>query len=318
MYKSRQYEVIRNGNIIYGKKTLQSIDSKASDLVFGGEIIAQSIIAAWELVPEQDWTPNSFHGYFIRPAKVSSIIRYEVIEQSNGKNFKNRLVNCYQDDTGKLCFVAMISFGYKDGMKQKKIDYHNAVKPNIQHVPFEFQFKPNRYFYQYKHKMQDLIIFNHTNDHIQVMLPPEIFEDAEEDENKLEVGERRLGFFTRVNVDGKQPKEVKANYVDLAFITDATILVLFFRSLGTAFNFKYFWYTYASMDHSIYFHDNDFDVTEWIFMDYKFLTLSNGRVTYEVHGYNPDGKLVITVYQQAQVQIPLEVADLSTGGSYKL
>lgn len=320
MFKNNQYEVVKKGNVIYGAKPLQSIDSKATNLVFGGELVGQSIIAAWETVPGDGWSPNSFHGYFIRPATVESVIRYDVVEQSNGKNFRNRLVSCYQDNTDKLVFVAMISFGYNNNSVQRIKDWHSSPNPNVKSVPYDFQFKPNDFFYKYKDNMEELMIFNTTNDSIQAMVPPEIFEDAEAAEKTIDIGNRRLGFFTRVNTDDVEDAKsnIKANYADLGFVTDATTLVIFFRSLGIAFNFKYFWYKYASMDHNIYFHDNDFNITEWIFIDYRFTRLSNGRVLFETFGFNTEGKLIVSVYQEAQVQIPKKVADQATGGYYKL
>lgn len=318
MYKTRQYEVEKKSDtLVLGKRPLQSIDKKATKLVFGGELIAQSIMAAWETVPE-GWSPNSYHSYFIRPASTESVIRYEVTHNSDGTNYKNRAVNCYQEDNGKLCFVVLMSFGQKNSMKQRQLEFANAGTANLKNVPFQFQFKPNEYFYKYKDDLEELMIFNHTNDHIQAFVPPEIFEDAEEEENKLEIGERRLGFFTRVNVEGVQEVIEKWNYVDLAFLSDATTLVLFFRSLGMAFNFKYFWFTYATMDHNIYFHDDNFNVTEWIFVDYKFVRLANGRVLFFTHCYNKEGQLVVSCTQEAQVQIPQKIADKATGGSYKL
>ncbi|EGV64363.1 acyl-CoA thioesterase II [Yamadazyma tenuis] len=318
MYKSRQYEVVkRSEELVYGRRPLQSIDQKVTKLVFGGELIAQSIMAAWETL-EDGWTPNSFHSYFMRPASTETVIRYEISSNSDGHNYKNRLVHCYQEKGDKLCFIAMISFAQKNDMKKRQLDFQNSPNPNVKNVPFDFQFSPNEYFYKYKDRMEELMVFNHTNDHISAMIPPEIFEDAGDAENQLEVGERRLGFFTRVNVDGVQPVHKKWNYVDFAFVSDATTLVLFYRCLGTAFSMKYFWYTYATMDHNIYFHDDDFNITDWLFVDFRFVRLSNGRVLFLSFYFNRDGKLVASITQEAQVQIPQKVADKATSGSYKL
>lgn len=320
MFKKQQYEVVKhNDNLVFGTKTLQSIEAKKTKLVFGGELVAQSIMAAWETV-EPGWCPNSFHSYFMRPATTESTIRYEIVHNSDGHNYKNRSVHCYQGKTDKLCFVAIVSFGQNNDMHKRQLQFENNPNANIKNVPFSFQYKPNEYFYKYKDRLDELLQFNHTNDHIQAIIPQEIFEDAGEEENKLDIGERRLGFFTRVNVD-KVPKEKlnqKWNYVDFAFVSDATTLVLFYRSLGVAFSMKYFWYTYATMDHNIYFHDDDFNITEWLFVDYRFMRLSNGRVFFLSSYFNPQGKLVATITQEAQVQIPKKVADKATGGGYKL
>lgn len=318
MYKAKQYEVVKkNDNLVYGAKTLQSIDTKTTKLVFGGEMVAQSIAAAWETV-ESGWTPNSFHSYFMRPASTLSVIRYEIVHNSDGNNYKNRLVNCYQGETDKLCFVAMVSFGRNNDIKQRRIQYHNSVSPNLKSVPFLFQLQPNEFFYKYKDNFDDLSTIVHTNDHIQVFLLPETFEPPDETEKSLEIGDRRFGFFTRVNVEGKQPVNKKWNYIDFAFLSDATTLVLFFRSLGLAYQLKYAGFTYASMDHNIYFHDDDFNVTEWLYVDYRFMTLNNGRVFFISSYFNPQGKLVGTITQEAQAQIPKKIADRAIGGSYKL
>ena len=44
----------------------QSPDEEESQRVFGGQVIAQSLVAAYRTVPE-DRPCHSLHGYFIRP-----------------------------------------------------------------------------------------------------------------------------------------------------------------------------------------------------------------------------------------------------------
>lgn len=320
MYKTKQYEVVReSGNKFRGARPLQSIDSNVTKLVFGGELIGQSLMAAYETVPE-DWSPHSFHSYFLRPASTDSIMNFEVIENSNGKNYKNRVVNCYQSETKKLCFMCVVSFCERNDNDKRKLEYEKNPNPPDKVIPYEFQFKPNEYFYKYKDNLDETVQLAHTNESIQVFVPNEIFEPAQDAEKALDIGERRLGYFVRVNVDedNKPPFNKKANYSDLAFISDSTTLVIFFRILGIAFSFKYFWYKYATLDQNIYFHDDDFDIRDWLFIDYKFLRLNNGRVLFLTHGFNKHGKLVMTVTQEANVQIPKKVIDNATGGSYKL
>ncbi len=66
--------------------------------VFGGQVLAQSLYAAYQTVPE-DRIAHSMHGYFILGGNLDIPITYEVDTIRNGGSFTTRRVVAYQADT---------------------------------------------------------------------------------------------------------------------------------------------------------------------------------------------------------------------------
>ena len=58
--------------------------------VFGGQVLGQSLHAAYQTVPE-DRIAHSLHGYFILPGDINIPIIYEVDKIRNGGSFTTRL-----------------------------------------------------------------------------------------------------------------------------------------------------------------------------------------------------------------------------------
>jgi acyl-CoA thioesterase-2 len=85
----------------------QSPDERASQRVFGGQVIAQSLVAAYRTVPE-DRTCHSLHAYFIRPGDPKVPIIYQVDHSRDGGSFTTRRVVAIQH--GKQIFNMAASF----------------------------------------------------------------------------------------------------------------------------------------------------------------------------------------------------------------
>ena len=75
--------------------------------VFGGQVLAQSLHAAYQTVPV-DRFAHSMHGYFILGGNLNLPITYEVDIIRNGKSFTTRRVVAFQE--GKAIFNMSASF----------------------------------------------------------------------------------------------------------------------------------------------------------------------------------------------------------------
>ena len=75
--------------------------------VYGGQVIAQSVVAASETVPEGR-LPQSIHGYFIAAGDIHQDVLFDVENLRDGKSFSSRRVNATQRD-GAI-FTAITSF----------------------------------------------------------------------------------------------------------------------------------------------------------------------------------------------------------------
>ena len=79
--------------------------------VFGGQVLAQSIIAAGRTVEDVDGEPrhiHSLHGYFLRPGDTSHPIRFAVERLRDGRSFSARRVHAIQ--YGKPILSMITSF----------------------------------------------------------------------------------------------------------------------------------------------------------------------------------------------------------------
>ena len=85
----------------------QSPDEEESQRVFGGQVIAQSLVAAYRTVPE-DRLCHSLHCYFIRPGDPNVPIIYQVDHSRDGGSFTTRRVVAIQH--GKQIFNFAASF----------------------------------------------------------------------------------------------------------------------------------------------------------------------------------------------------------------
>ena len=59
--------------------------------VFGGQVLAQSLVAAMKTV-EPDRPVHSLHSYFLRPGDIHKEIAFEVENLRDGKSFSARRV----------------------------------------------------------------------------------------------------------------------------------------------------------------------------------------------------------------------------------
>lgn len=84
--------------------------------VFGGQVLAQSVIAAGRTVSDVDGAPrriHSLHGYFLRPGDSNQPIRFSVERLRDGHSFSARRVHAIQN--GKPILSMISSFQAEGG-----------------------------------------------------------------------------------------------------------------------------------------------------------------------------------------------------------
>ncbi|KAJ1916455.1 acyl-CoA thioesterase, partial [Tieghemiomyces parasiticus] len=75
--------------------------------VFGGQVVAQALVAATKTVSKQ-YVVHSLHSYFILGGDNSMPIIYQVDRVRNGRNFCTRTVSARQK--GRTIFTCTCSF----------------------------------------------------------------------------------------------------------------------------------------------------------------------------------------------------------------
>jgi acyl-CoA thioesterase-2 len=94
-----------------------------SGRVFGGQVLAQALVAAQRTVPE-DRVAHSMHGYFILPGDLAAPIVYFVDVLRDGKSFATRRVTAIQH--GRAIFNMSASFQkVEEGLE------HQSTMPDV-------------------------------------------------------------------------------------------------------------------------------------------------------------------------------------------
>ncbi|HEX8384912.1 MAG TPA: acyl-CoA thioesterase II, partial [Rubricoccaceae bacterium] len=90
-----------------------------SPRVFGGQVLAQALVAAGRTVPD-DRHAHSLHAYFILPGDVEAPILYTVEPLRDGGSFATRRVTAIQH--GRPIFNASLSFARDEGGLDHQMD----------------------------------------------------------------------------------------------------------------------------------------------------------------------------------------------------
>lgn len=268
--------------------------------VFGGNLCAQAVVAARETV-DPDYVPHSLHSYFVSAGDDKVPCRYKIEDINTGKTFANRLVKVFQNE--RLVYMVMVSLTKRNSVKKVAEAYEKTGKGPS---PFEYQLPPGGEFDKYN--PEDLPPMGRMGGFIEHRLTPEFYDINEAEELKKSPGERELSFYVRILDQPKQSATFR--YTGLALISDSLYLATVSRLLhlpgdntkpltpGGGMGTNFF---SLSLDHTIYFHDDDFDPSQWLFFRYSSPRMVNNRVLFHGGYYNQKGKLIASVSQEGLV-----------------
>ncbi|EMD81729.1 acyl-CoA thioesterase [Pacificimonas flava] len=98
----------------------------ASFRLFGGQVIAQALVAASRTVAD-DRQPHSLHAYFMRPGAVDVPVVYQVERDRDGSSFSTRRVVAIQN--GKPIFNLAASFQIAEDGYEHQFDMPDVTPP---------------------------------------------------------------------------------------------------------------------------------------------------------------------------------------------
>lgn len=105
-----------------------------SGRVFGGQVLAQALVAAQRTV-EEDRSAHSLHGYFILPGDLKTPIVYFVDRLRDGKSFTTRQVTGIQH--GRAIFNMSASFHIPEPGLEHQIEMPDVTPP--EELPSELE-----------------------------------------------------------------------------------------------------------------------------------------------------------------------------------
>ena len=250
--------------------------------VFGGQVLAQSLHAAYQTVPV-DRFAHSMHGYFILGGNLNLPITYEVDIIRNGKSFTTRRVVAFQE--GKAIFNMSASFQ----IHQKGVN-HQLAMPNL--IPPEKLLSDLEQLEAQKIAPQ---VYNRFK-----KIKPEVIEFRPLEKLNLDnpVDEpAESNYWLRSKEE--TPFEMPIQHQLLAYISDYGLLrttTLPHRnelSVGTTF--------FASLDHALWFH-RDFSFDKWLLYAIDSPSASNSRGFTLGSIFNQEGEMVASVSQEGLIR----------------
>ena len=252
--------------------------------IFGGQVIAQSLLAAYETV--EDRICHSLHCYFIRPGDPRIPILFEVDRSRDGGTFTTRRVIAVQN--GKQIFNLAASFQVaEDGFE------HQAPMPAVR-SPDDMAAEAEAH--------KKAVLDGMSEEMRRMMNRPRPIEM---------VGRDNYGF-------GRKPKpsepksdtwmravapigdDARMHQVILAYASDMNLLSTAMRPHGVA------WQTpglqSASLDHAMWFHKAS-NFNDWHLYTQDSPSASGGRGFVRGAIYGQDGTLVASVAQEGLMRM---------------
>ena len=255
--------------------------------VFGGQVLAQSVIAAGRTVEDladavdHPRRIHSLHGYFLRPGDSSRPIRFAVERLRDGHSFSARRVHAIQD--GQPILSMITSFQADAGGLDHQDPMPAAPDPeSLQTLAEELAGidHPSVSFWS-KGRAIDL---RHVESAIYI--------------NPGRALTAQQSVWLRAI--GQMPDDPLVHAAVLAFCSDYSLLEPVLRRHGLAWSDRRL--RPASLDHAMWFHRPG-RVDEWTLYTQSSPSASSGRGLATGRMFNADGVLIASVAQEGMLRL---------------
>lgn len=254
--------------------------------VYGGQVIAQGLLAATATLEDGARLPHSLHAYFLRGGDPDQPFALDVERLRDGRSFSSRRITCHQDLRDILVMVCSFQ-GPEDGPE------FEAAAPDVvgpEHLVPAFEI-----FATMDHPIGRFLGRTSAFDvrHVQRDLYTRA---AAERSNR-----QQLWMRPRSAVPAGAPQPVHRAL--LVYGIDQVMFEPAMRATGLS------WVTpgmsAASLDHSMWFH-RDVDINEWLLFDGECTAINNGRLLSTTRVFDRGGTLVAEATQQGMLRVPIE------------
>jgi len=249
--------------------------------VFGGQVLAQALHAAYNTVPE-DRFAHSLHAYFILAGDIEHPIVYDVDRIRDGGSFTTRRVVAIQK--GRPIFNAAASFQ----LKQEGLD-HQIRMPNV--PPPEVLISDEQLLSHLKESAPEL----HRRFYQERPIEFRQVERLDPVKPKKSRPFRHVWFKAK----GKLPDQIRIHQEVLAYASDYNLLIT--ASLPHLEKVKRQDLFFASLDHAMWFH-REFRADEWLLYALDSPSSSNSRGFTRGNIFNREGDLVASVVQEGLIR----------------
>lgn len=250
--------------------------------VFGGQVYAQSIMAATRTV-EADRAIHSTHGYFLRPGDVSLPITFAVDRIHDGRSFSTRRTQAYQNGLPILSMIA--SFQDDDPGLEHQQDAPQGA-PDPEELP-----SASEVLGSIDHPVAQFWATSRAFDIRHVEQPIYLAADPQRTP--------RQALWMRTV--GEMPDSDALHRAALAYASDYSILEPILRRHGLGWTHPGL--KMASLDHAMWWH-RPARVDEWLLYVQESPTSSGGRGLSTGRIFTRDGVHVATIAQEGMVRVP--------------
>ncbi|ALG29221.1 acyl-CoA thioesterase [Glutamicibacter halophytocola] len=250
--------------------------------VFGGQVLAQSIMAATRTV-DATRSVHSLHGYFLRPGDPNQNITFGVQRLRDGRSFSARRVHAYQNGEPILSMIASFQ------EPAEGLEHHDPMPfqaPDPESLPTTAELVGHL-----NHPVAKEWAFERPFDVRHVTEPIYL----EGDKNKV------ADSAVWLRTTSAMPDDLALHRAALAYASDYVLLEPVLRAHGLAWVHQGL--SIASLDHAMWWHQ-DFRVDEWLLYVLHSPSASSARGLGTGQFFNRDGQLVATVAQEGMVRLP--------------
>ena len=252
--------------------------SVGSARVFGGQVLAQSLAAAVQTVPEDRYV-HSLHGYFVLPGELDIPIVFEVDRIRDGGSFTTRAVRAIQN--GQAIFFLTASFQLDQTGFKHQADMPDVLPPE-ELVSYEGMAK--QFGEQLPENIRKLLSVERPLEFRPVeFLNPFAHEKYAPSRNVW------------LRTKGKMPDDRRLQALVLAYTSDYNLLTTALLPHGRATDYRNL--QMASLDHAMWFH-RPFRVDEWLLYSMDSPSASGARGFTRGSIFDREGKLVASVVQE--------------------
>ena len=254
--------------------------------VYGGQVLAQSVIAAGRTVEEPSRRIHSMHAYFLRAGDIDEPITFGVERMRDGRSFSTRRVHAYQ--SGSTIFSGICSFQepaegleHQDRMPQGMPDPESlpTAETLLEGVPLSAARSVIERPFDIRYITQP------------IYLAPD------EDRQPFNA--------VWVRTHSRLPDDPQLHQAALAYVSDYVMLEPALRRHGRVWTQKGM--SVASLDHAMWWH-RPARADEWLLYVQSSPSASGARALGEGRMFDRDGNLVATTMQEGMMRLP-EFAD---------
>ncbi len=248
--------------------------------VFGGQVLAQSLNAAYRTTPKER-VLHSLHSYFLEAGNLELPITYNVQNIRDGGSFSTRRVTAHQND--KTIFILACSFH----KKEDGYEHQMPIKKNIKQPEELFSWTDmlDQFGDFLPKKMKAFLSVERPIDFKPVQIANPLYM-----KNLPPV----VDVWFKLKGDSKN-LDLAIKQQILTYISDYNILTACLNPNASVANFGNT--QMASLDHSMWFY-RDFDFSDWMLFSIESPNTFGARGFACGNIYTREGKLVASVAQE--------------------